>query len=93
MSYLLSPSTSTRFFVEIKDNNLPKDRKKTGIFDALARNIGEATIELVSYDYFPVGAILSIERMQEKILGRVIQSEPCVQGLTVLIVRIFFILD
>lgn len=93
MSYLLSANASTRFFVEIKDSNSLSNKKDTNLFDALARNVGDHSIELVSYRDFPIGATLSIERMQEKILGTVIQAEPCVQGFTVLVVKVFCILD
>jgi hypothetical protein len=92
MSYLLSADTKTRFFVEIKNID-QKEALEESISDALAKNAGEALVELITYRYFPVGTQLSIARMQENLLGTVVGAERYIQDLNILSVKVFYIID
>ncbi|MBI4854585.1 MAG: hypothetical protein HY819_22530 [Acidobacteria bacterium] len=91
MSYLLATDIKTRFFVEIKNSD--KNSSREGSFDALAKNLDETTVELVTYKFFPVGTKLNIDRMQEKLLGTVTSARFDSQDIAILKVKILYVED
>lgn len=70
-------------FVEIKlatDNDITKGN----VTDALARNLGNRTIELVTYVSFPIGAYIQVSMLECDFIGKIVHSEPYIENLTIL---------